>query len=474
MSALQLGRIWASAPVSPNLNPGDAKYKLGFVPEIPVFQLLNYINNRYDTNTVALAERGVFEWGNDVSYNISALTWDEVDGAIYVSKVANPSTALRPGANLAQWDKSSVQISRTQYDTAVANWSNHIANTSNPHQLTTEILNTYTKTVIDAKVLVIQTGLNTHTSSVANPHGVTASQVGAVPSIGGSYTGLVKHLFASIGIGDASYAATLLTDATGTFLSLGANPKLGIDSNNKAVFIDNSTVKSPLLIESNYISARELVEATYVPPTPDCEVQLRNSINLIYGAGTVTFTGTPNNRGYVDKSGVAQIAATNAPRYTKDGMYLNGSVDLEALLVPCLNNIQGATEFTMAVDFKSVATTNTIMNALSGAAIAIKLNVVGGNYNFVSKVGNTNTNFVIAPVDHTKNHKVVIVSSAVAGKTYVYFNGALKVTINSKQDSITSSNSIVLCSASSAWTGCYFNSFRTWLAALTGQQVSNL
>ena len=145
MSALKLGRIWASAPLSPNIDPGAAKYNLGWVAEIPVFQMLNYINNRYDTNIVSLAQRGVFEWGNDIAYLHSSLVWDEADGFIYVSKTANPSTATRPGLNAAQWDKSAVQISRKQYDDAVLAWNNHMANTSNPHALTTEILDTYTK-----------------------------------------------------------------------------------------------------------------------------------------------------------------------------------------------------------------------------------------------------------------------------------------------------------------------------------------
>lgn len=474
MSALQLGRIWASAPTSPNLDPGAEKYKLGYVAEIPVFQMLNYINNRFDTNTVALAERGVFEWGKDITYNISALAWDEADGAIYISKVANPNINLRPGANLPQWEKSSVQISRAQYDLAVANWSNHIANTSNPHQLTTEILNTYAKSVIDAKVAVVQAALNTHVANKNNPHNLDAIQVGAVPASGGSYTGLVNHLFASTGLGDASYAASLLSNASGTFLVLGVNAKLGIDNSKKAVFIDNSSVKSNLLLESDYIAARELVEASYVPPTPDCEIQLRNSLSIIYGAGVVAFLGSATGRAYLDKSGTSRTASLNQPRFTKDGLLLDGATDFESLLVPCLNNIQGATEFTVALDFKSLAATSSILNALSGAAIATKIAVVDANYVFVSKVGNTNTTFILAAVDHTKNHKVVLVSSTVNNKTYVYFDGVLKVTINSKQDTITSNNNLVLCSAIAGWTGCYYNSLRTWLGALTSQQVSNL
>jgi len=471
MSALQLGRIWADTPTSPNIDPGAVKYKLGWVAEIPLFQVLNYINNRYDTNIVALAERGMFEWGSDVTYNTAAMAWDEADGFIYLSKTASPSTTLRPSLNLSQWDKSAIQISRAQYDLAVLNWSNHIANTSNPHQLTTEILNTYAKTVIDSKVAVVQGGLNTHIADVGNPHEVDAVQVGAVPVTGGDYTGLVRHLFASTGIGDATYAAKLFTDSTGTFLALGANSKLGIDSTAHAVFIDPSAVKSNLLLDSNYITAREAVEASYVPPTPDCEVVLRNNITLTYGSGVTTFTGPAGSRGYTDKSGTAQTAALNTPRFTALGLYVTSNVDSENLSVPTALNLLNANNYTWLLDCQSIAGV-TSLGYVGHGVLNSGIQVVSTNYSYQSVVGGVNTIFTIAPVDHTKNHKFVVVSDSVQNKTFVYFDGALKITINSKQDAVTGA-AFTLSASTIAHGAKYLNSFKTWLSALTPQQVSN-
>ena len=474
MSALKLGRIWASAPLSPNVDPGATKYNLGWGAEIPVFQMLNYINNRYDTNIVSLAQRGVFEWGNDIAYLNSSLVWDEADGFIYVSKTANPSTATRPGLNAAQWDKSAIQISRKQYDDAVLAWNNHIANTSNPHALTTEILDTYAKAVIDSKVSTNNSNINTHIANHSNPHGVTAVQAGAVPVTGGDYTGLVRHLFASTGIGASALACSLLADATGAFLAKGANAKLGIDNLFKPVFINDAAVKSQLLLDSNYISAREAVEASYVPPTPDCEIQLRNSINLVYGYGATTFTGPAGSRGYVDKSGVAQTAALNAPRFTAKGLYLNYATDGEVFYSPHLNNMQGATEFTFLLDFMSVYSTNYILNFSQNTVAQTRLNIAGGYYVFISAVGGVTTSYNLALVDHTVNHKLVVVSSASANRTYVYFDGVLKLTITSSQDVAVAGNSAYFCNVNTAFSGCYFNSYKTWLSALTPQQVSNL
>lgn len=474
MSALQLGRVWASTPVTPNIDPGSDKYKLGWVAEIPVYQVLNYINNRYDTNIVSLAERGTFEWGADLSYKIAALVWDEADGYIYISKVANPSTTARPNLNTAQWDKSSVQISRAQYDIAVANWSNHVANTSNPHQLTVDILNTYSKGVIDGKVGVVQNALNSHTSNTLNPHEVTAIQAGAVPVTGGDYTGLVRHLFASTGIGAATYAAKLLTDGTGTFLALGANSKLGIDSTNKAVFIDSSAAKSNLLIDSNYISAREAVEARYVPPTPDCEVQFRNSLSIIYGSGVTTFTGPAGSRGYLDKSGTAQTAALNLPRYTTQGLYVTNNGDAEALYVPTALNLLNSTNFTWAVGFQSTDTTLYVGYVFNGGgALSSGLLVVSGFYCYRSVVGGVQTTFQLAAVDHTIAHKVVVASDSTLNKTFVYFDGVLQVTINAKQDYVSGAL-FIFSTATGAYGAQYLNHFKTWLYPLTAQQVSNL
>ncbi len=473
MSALKLGRIWASAPLSPNIDPGAAKYNLGWVAEIPVFQMLNYINNRYDTNIVSLAQRGVFEWGNDIAYLNSSLVWDEADGFIYISKVANPSTATRPGLNATQWDKSAVQISRKQYDDAVLAWNNHIANTSNPHALTTEILDTYTKAVIDSKVSTNNSNINTHIANKSNPHAVTAIQAGAVPVTGGDYTGLVRHLFASTGIGASALACSLLADATGAFLAKGANAKLGIDNLFKPVFIDDAAVKSQLLLDSNYIAAREAAEASYVVPTPDCQVDFRNGLGMLYGAGAVTFTGPAGSRGYIDKSGVAQTAALNTPRFTKLGLYLGEQADGEVMVLPLALNMLNATNYTYCVDFQSLASTvHLVVLFAGGGAVTGGLTQSAGNYILRSISGGVSVNYTIAPADHTKPHKLTVVSDTTANKTYVYLDGILKVTTTADQD--YASDSLILFNGGSEYGAKYYNSFRTWLYALTPQQVSNL
>ena len=85
--------------------------------------------------------------------NKGALAWDEINKQIYVSQVLNPSKTLAPSANPAQWELSSIQITRQEYDTLNTNITAHIANvTGNPHQLTAGRLNSYTKAETDALI----------------------------------------------------------------------------------------------------------------------------------------------------------------------------------------------------------------------------------------------------------------------------------------------------------------------------------
>src|SRR5690606_16912250 len=61
-------------------------------------------------------------------------------------------------------------------DTAI---TEHINDTNNPHNVTTEQINTYEKQVIDNKVKTVQDDLDNHKNNKNNPHGTTADQVGA-------------------------------------------------------------------------------------------------------------------------------------------------------------------------------------------------------------------------------------------------------------------------------------------------------
>ena len=149
-TAKSLGRVWAETPRDPIRDPGESKYALGWIAEIPTYQVLNFLHNRIDTNILALAERGVFEWGADIDYKKNALCWDETDGRIYVSTVANPSKVLTPSQNPSQWTASSIQIPASTFQQLANSINAHLTDYSNPHKISAAQLNAYTKAQIDA------------------------------------------------------------------------------------------------------------------------------------------------------------------------------------------------------------------------------------------------------------------------------------------------------------------------------------
>ena len=226
-TAKSLGRLWAKSPAKPIRDPGESKYALGWVAEIPTYEVLNYLHNRIDNNILALAERGIFEWGPDIAYKKGALTWDETNGKIYVALTNNPNVSLVPSQNSVQWAASSVQIPKSSFDNLSTAVNNHITNYSNPHKITAAQLNAYTKAQIDTLIANLQTELDAH-EAASNPHGTDANDVGAVPITGGRYTGTVYHDANIIGIG------TDLTNAvkvdTGKIFFKKGTLELGIDA----------------------------------------------------------------------------------------------------------------------------------------------------------------------------------------------------------------------------------------------------
>ena len=84
-----------------------------------------------------------------------------------------------------------IQLSRDEFDSLVIAVDNHIADLVNPHKVTAEQLNVYRRNAIDNLFYNLNKNINDHKADKDNPHKVTAAQVGAVPIVGGTYTGQV-------------------------------------------------------------------------------------------------------------------------------------------------------------------------------------------------------------------------------------------------------------------------------------------
>ena len=469
-TAKTLGRVWAMTPAKPIRDPGESKYALGWVAEIPTYEVLNYLHNRIDANILALAERGVFEWGGDITYKKGALAWDETDGKIYIALIESPSKTLAPSNNPTQWTQSSIQISKADYDNLVAQVNNHITNYSNPHKLTAAQLGAYTKAQIDTLIANLQTELDAH-EAASNPHGTDADDVGAVPITGGRYTGTVYHDANVIGIG-ADLTNAVKVDTGKIFFKKGTL-ELGIDATGKPYFYDGT--KQYLVNEELFLTLKEANEKDYAVPLPDLLCNFQSDINVYAGTGPTTFTSS-GGLTYVNKEGVTKTATVDEPRITKYGLALRDSTK-ETLKVTRTNDGYGFTSFTDSLEVyatimndgfytsfqdNSAFTRNIFRltgsklefiytNNAENVFVTLTNNLSAGRHNFtVSFDGTTNT--ISAYLDGVKAYSAVITPPARTGWVSTTFG----LTSGARSDD------------------SYIQRFRSWATALTDKQVSTL
>lgn len=278
----KLNRLWASQSANSRRDPGDAKYLVGWVSEIPTFQVLNYLQYKVDTTILAQAERGIFEWGNDIQYKLGSLVWNEIDGYIYISIVGAPDKNKSPNTNPTQWSTSSIQVTRAQYDDIVASITSHMADvTSNPHKVSANDVNTYNKAQIDTLVAQYQALVKAHVDDKNNPHGVTAAQVGAVPITGGTYTGDVTF---QAGLFLTTDKTKSVTKTGGLFLQSGNNV-IGISDQGVAC-AGKSGSASPLVTEASFAALKLAREPEYATQYPSVAMDLIQNINIRTGGGT--------------------------------------------------------------------------------------------------------------------------------------------------------------------------------------------
>lgn len=330
----KLNRVWASQSANSRRDPGDAKYLIGWVSEIPTFQVLNYLQYKVDTTILAQAERGIFEWGNDVQYKLGSIVWNEIDGYVYVSVVGSPDKNKSPNTNPTQWSTSSIQVTRAQYDSIASQITTHIADvTSNPHKVTANDVNTYNKAQIDALVAQYNALVKTHVDDNNNPHQVTAAQVGAVPITGGEYTGDVTFL---AGLFLTSDKTKSITKDGGLFLKSGTN-LIGV-SDAGVASAGTAGNLSPLVTEASFASLKLSREPDYATQYPAVGMDFIRNICIRTGAGTINSNNLPIQ--YEGSTGALSI---------------KNEVDTARTMTGDTNFIGGMYNVTIACDIKSTS-----------------------------------------------------------------------------------------------------------------------
>lgn len=469
-TAKSLGRVWAKTPKDPIRDPGESKYALGWVAEIPTYQVLNFLHNRIDTNILALAERGVFEWGADINYKKNALCWDETNGRIYVSTIANPSKVLTPSQNPSQWTASSIQIPASTFQQLANSINAHLTDYGNPHKISAAQLSAYTKAQIDTLVANLQTELDTH-EAASNPHGTSANDVGAVPITGGRYTGTVYHDSNILGIG-ADTTNAVKVDTGKIFFKKGTL-ELGTDAAGKPYFYDGT--KQYLLNEELFLTIKKGEEVNYAVPLPDLLCNFQSDINVYAGTGPTTFTSS-GGLTYVDKEGVTKTAAVDEPRITQYGLALRGS-SLETLKVSRVSDGYGFTSFTDSLDvYATIMDDGLYISFLEHNGFSRNIfRLTGSKLEFAYRVSTTNV-------------AVTLTNNLSAGRHNftVSFNGTTN-TISAYLDGVKAHSAVITPPVRTGWTSTafgitngvrsddsYVQRFRSWAMCLTDKQVSTL
>ncbi|MCX8966796.1 hypothetical protein EHW66_17945 [Erwinia psidii] len=237
-----INRIWASGSIAEIKDPGDEKYAQGWISEIPTYEVFNYIQNKSDTTILALGERGIFEWGSDIEYAQGALTWNEADNTVYVSKVSVPDVTKSPDTNPTEWEKSSIQITRTDFDNLNSEIMQHISAKGdvNIHELKPHDVDSYSREEIDEKFHENDDSNNEHISDYNNPHNDDAESIGAVPVTGGTYEGAVT-MAANILNLDEEAKGKILSQDVGVVISV-EDSGLGVSADGVPGIFENGKI----------------------------------------------------------------------------------------------------------------------------------------------------------------------------------------------------------------------------------------
>lgn len=454
----KLNRVWTSNNSVARRDPGDEKYLKGWVAEIPTYQVLNYLQYKIDTTMLAQAERGIFEWGSDVSYGVGSLAWDETNKTIYVCTVASPSKTLRPSANPAQWSPSSIQVSRANYDSIVSAINAHIADvTTNPHRVTAAQIGAYNKSELDAIVANYRAMVQAHVTDYNNPHKLTAIQVGAVPATGGTYTGPVTMPAAYF---NESKTARILR-GDGLWLKNG-NYLIGINDTTGFAETGTTSSKSKIVTELTFPDLKAAQEPGYACLEPSFQMNLINSVNISRGPGTIQ---NASNRSPLFDQNLGGAFTYDATGTSSSEVY-TGS-----------NSVIGGVDYTIAFDYfyDSISTADgwQFTIGLSASRVLVRVNgtlsiettlAAGGSAQYATASGMVvgTWNRIVATSDGT-NYKL-------------YLNGVLlKEQVGTPMANTSDANRRVLINLSGGRDRkTALRAFRVWPTALSAKQISTL
>lgn len=455
----KLDRVWASAAPPSNIQDPDLfgsmdKVARGWEAEIPPFQWFNWLLNRNDVIKLALAERGIFSWGEEVSYRKGALTFNDGDNKIYVALQANKGQNPDDLGSV-YWEESAVNLTVEEFQELLSRLNSHIEATSNPHEVTAEQVGAYTKAKIDELLQTRDTNLSDHEKDFNNPHEVTAAQAGAVPITGGEYTGEVKFQAMETEFGAGTGTKTSIYKDDGKFGIKQGDNVLGINSTSNLPYFWSAEAPDgvQLLEEFKFEELKLKHEPDYAVPTPDFYAPMTSDIHIYEGSGYTLFS-RPSAAQYVNKQGNTVTAQPDEPRFETDGILL--SEETLGFVSPILP--AGTWSFSIGLDLGD----GMIMSCPNG----FLLNIMESEGARTLMIGLSPTNRASFPITLKQYDNTLTVVSAI-DVANIYLNGV-------KIGAMPTESRFYGQDFHAGWYKGHLRNLRVWNIPLTEKQVKTL
>lgn len=282
-----------------NPNYVEDKYeKEGWVAQKPPEEWQNFLSQISDVKIIDWMQDGIQQYDESVVYSIGSIC--SLDGEFYKLTSAQPVPPKAPTDATSGFSKI-LSKSSSEYQALVDSLRDLIANhlaANNPHKDTVDTLTDggYIKTAIDnffGSATDPKTIVYHKAQRGQAVHKETVTQIGTLPTSGGTFTGDVS--FASDAIMSVTPSKMFhYNKATALLELVNGTMALGIDSSGKC-FVVNSTGQSQVISEELYTQTEIMYNGKFALPIPIIQAHIRQSISDADSVGfwTIETTSDP-------------------------------------------------------------------------------------------------------------------------------------------------------------------------------------
>lgn len=342
----------------PSGQGGNNKYTNGWISETEPHEWENYVIKRREDYQEIKLERGLDWFDAGVAYRFGGIARYNGVPSMYISESGYSNKLLSEQLHDLYSEYSEylvseglprfadqdwtplMSITKAEHDTLINNSKNLFTGHnvfSNVHNDNITAIGGYTTSQINSAIANVQVITDTHTARRDNPHVETAAGVGTIPSTGGNFIGRVNY---SSGIKVGAESEVMFN----------SDKVVCARSNDGAIGLGNSDYRfggvwQTLFAENTVGRFEELYNYTFSMPTPDV------NHHLIFEADYLITFKRPSTLNYIDRGGVARVAAIDEPAFEKAGLKLTADT---TLVIDGARNLLGATECTISYVLNNV------------------------------------------------------------------------------------------------------------------------